>query len=100
MTSLGTEIFASSYRVSTDSTKETCAAVATVCYYEEQGLLQTRRDSNCYWIYADDAVTTVLAAGLTTEVIRTVLPCASGDGLELELCPKTRGALAAYVPTM
>lgn len=94
-------------------------------YYEEQGLLVPRRDTNGYRVYDDDAVVTVrqiralLAAGLSTCVIREVLPCVRGEKPELEMCPslvrtlreqldalderiddlrQTRGALAAYVP--
>lgn len=95
-------------------------------YYEEQRLLTAARDANGYRLYDESAVTTVrqiralLAAGLSTCVIREVLPCARGEKPELDLCPslvrtlreqldalderiddlrQTRGALAAYVPT-
>ncbi|WP_158846395.1 MerR family transcriptional regulator [Saccharothrix deserti] len=94
-------------------------------YYEEQGLLGTRRDANGYRTYSNDAVVTVrqiralLAAGLSTDVIRTVLPCANGDQPKLDMCPQlvrtltdelaamdgridtlrqARGTLAAYLP--
>lgn len=94
-------------------------------YYEAQGLLRPGRDANGYRAYGDEAVTTVrqvralLAAGLSTEVIATVLPCARGEAPELDLCPEllatlrrelagmderigtlqqARGALAGYVP--
>ncbi|GAB3564807.1 MerR family transcriptional regulator [Amycolatopsis endophytica] len=94
-------------------------------YYEEQELLVPDRDGNGYRVYDEGAVVTVrqiralLAAGLSTCVIRKVLPCARGEKPELELCPslvstlreqlaaldsriddlrQTRGALAAYVP--
>ena len=61
----------------------------------------------------------LLGAGLSTQVIARVLPCASGDELELETCPdlvrmlyrelaaiddrietlrKNRGNLAGYLP--
>ncbi|WP_410654184.1 MerR family transcriptional regulator [Amycolatopsis sp. lyj-112] len=62
-------------------------------YYEEQGLLASRRDSNGYRVYEEDAVTTVrqirglLGAGLSSQVIAKVLPCANGELPELELCP-------------
>lgn len=62
-------------------------------YYEQQGLLVSRRDSKGYRTFGDDAVTTVrqiralLAAGLTTQVIAKVLPCATGEPPELTLCP-------------
>jgi DNA-binding transcriptional MerR regulator len=94
-------------------------------YYEEQGLLSAARGPNGYRRFDTDAVRTVrqiralLAAGLSTEVIRAVLPCAEGEAPELELCPElvrtlrrelaqmdarigtlqqSRGALAAYLP--
>ncbi|RZS44701.1 DNA-binding transcriptional MerR regulator [Herbihabitans rhizosphaerae] len=94
-------------------------------YYERQGLLDSDRGPNGYRTYDDDAVGTVrqiralLAAGLGTEVIRTVLPCANGDASRLDLCPRlvetlrreltamddridnlrqVRGTLAAYLP--
>jgi DNA-binding transcriptional MerR regulator len=94
-------------------------------YYEEQGLLPAGRDPNGYRRYSADAVRTVrqiralLAAGLTTGVIRTVIDCAEGEAPpELDLCPelvrtlrrelsqmdarigalqRSRGALAAYL---
>jgi DNA-binding transcriptional MerR regulator len=76
-------------------------------YYEEQGLLASVRRGNGYREYGDDAVLTVrqvralLGAGLTTEVIRAVLPCARGEGPDLgfdwcaELRDVLRGELAA-----
>ncbi|PRX49219.1 DNA-binding transcriptional MerR regulator [Prauserella shujinwangii] len=63
-------------------------------YYEQQGLLDSARGPNGYRHFGDDAVTTVrqiralLAAGLSTDVIRTVLPCARGTAPELEYCPE------------
>lgn len=50
-------------------------------YYEAQGLLTAERGGNGYRRYADDSELTVrkirilLDAGLTTEVIKHVLPC-------------------------
>ncbi|MFD7668894.1 MerR family transcriptional regulator [Streptomyces sp. NPDC059788] len=61
-------------------------------YYEEQGLLTAGRGPNGYRCYDDDTVLTVrqvralLDAGLTTEVIRAVLPCARGEQPEFEMC--------------
>jgi DNA-binding transcriptional MerR regulator len=93
-------------------------------YYEEQGLLPAGRDPNGYRRYSADAVRTVrqiralLAAGLTTGVIRTVIDCAEGEAphelrsalnnstLRRELSQmdarigalqRSRGALAAYL---
>jgi DNA-binding transcriptional MerR regulator len=63
-------------------------------YYEQQGLLVAERDVHGYRRYAPDAVRTVariralLAAGLSTDVIRQVLPCVvGGEPIELDLCP-------------
>ncbi len=95
-------------------------------YYEQQSLLCADRDANGYRRYAPDAVRTVarirglLAAGLSTDVIRGVLPCVAGaEPLEMHLCPelvrtlrrelaemdaqigamqRTRGTLAAFLP--
>ncbi|MGW1076687.1 MerR family transcriptional regulator [Streptomyces sp. NPDC002537] len=61
-------------------------------YYEAQGLLDTRRGPNGYRDYDEDAVLTVrqvralLQAGLSTEVIRSVLPCACGEQPTLARC--------------
>ncbi|WP_410537380.1 MerR family transcriptional regulator [Streptomyces sp. KL2] len=68
-------------------------------YYEEQGLLTPERGPNGYREYGEDAVLTVrqiralLDAGLTTEVIRSVLPCARGSEPDFDWCADLRGAL-------
>jgi DNA-binding transcriptional MerR regulator len=95
-------------------------------YYEQQGLLCAERDPHGYRRYGPDAVGAVariralLAAGLSTDVIRGILPCVSGaDPIELTLCPElvhtirreladmdarieelrcSRSALAGYLP--
>jgi DNA-binding transcriptional MerR regulator len=95
-------------------------------YYEQQGLLSAERDPNGYRRYGADSVRAVariralLAAGLSTEVIRDVLPCVGGgDPIEMDLCPDlvrtirreiaqmdarigelqcSRSALAGYLP--
>ena len=63
-------------------------------YYEQQGLLSAERGPNGYRRYSPDSIRTVakirrlLAAGLSTDVIRGALPCiGGGDPIELELCP-------------
>ena len=106
--------------------ERTGASQRSLCYYEQQGLLCAGRDPNGYRRYDAGSVQTVLRirrlldAGLSTEVIRTVLPCVGGgDPLEVELCPdlvrtlrrelaemdaridelqRTRGTLAGYLP--
>lgn len=68
-------------------------------YYEEQGLLAADRGPNGYRAYAEDAETTVrqvralLRAGLTTDVIRAVLPCARGELPEFDWCVDVREIL-------
>ncbi|MEV6058795.1 MerR family transcriptional regulator [Nocardia asteroides] len=55
-------------------------------YYEEQGLLHPDRDPNGYRSYPEASVAAVakirelLAAGLTTDDIAQLLPCAESDG--------------------
>ncbi|MGW5743643.1 MerR family transcriptional regulator [Amycolatopsis sp. NPDC003861] len=50
-------------------------------YYEQQGLIEPRREENGYRSYEEPQVERVrqirslLDAGLTTEIIRAVLPC-------------------------
>ncbi|MER5965721.1 MerR family transcriptional regulator [Streptomyces sp. NPDC002057] len=68
-------------------------------YYEAQGLLEARRGPNGYRVYDEESVVTVrqirvlLAAGLTTEVIRAVLPCVHGELPELHWCADVRAVL-------
>jgi DNA-binding transcriptional MerR regulator len=70
----------------------TGVSVRLLRYYEEQGLLTSRRAGVGHRHYTADAVATVariralLAAGLPTKVIRDVLPCAVGDGPEVDAC--------------
>ncbi|KWT58625.1 MerR family transcriptional regulator [Streptomyces albus subsp. albus] len=69
-------------------------------YYEEQGLLEARRAPNGYRSYDDDTLLTVrqvralLEAGLTTEVIRAVLPCARGEQPKFEMCVDVQAILS------
>lgn len=55
-------------------------------YYEEQGLLQPQRQSNRYRSYAPEDIEQVrrirfmLAAGISTELARELLPCMVDDG--------------------
>jgi DNA-binding transcriptional MerR regulator len=59
----------------------TDVAARLLRYYEEQGLLAPRREENGYRAYDESQVERVLQirslldAGLTTEIIRAVLPC-------------------------
>ncbi|MFI7440765.1 MerR family transcriptional regulator [Nonomuraea indica] len=75
-------------------------------YYEAQGLLESRRDANGYRTYDEEAVVTVrkvralLNAGLTTEVIRVVLPCTVGDQPEFDWCADLRALMDRELEAM
>ncbi|MGW0464673.1 MerR family transcriptional regulator [Streptomyces sp. NPDC003027] len=78
-------------------------------YYEAQGLLEAGRESNGYRDYDEDAVVTVrhvralLDAGLSTEVIRSVLPCVRGeaqDAPEFDWCADLRAILQRQMTAM
>ncbi|MEV1005954.1 MerR family transcriptional regulator [Streptomyces sp. NPDC049881] len=68
-------------------------------YYEAQGLLKPARGRSGYREYGEDAVRTVtqirklLDAGLSTQDIAYVLPCATGDSPDLLPCPELLDAL-------
>jgi DNA-binding transcriptional MerR regulator len=70
-------------------------------YYEAQSLLAPGRGANGYREYGDDAVLTVtqirrlLEAGLSTQEIAYLLPCATGADPDLEPCPELLAALRA-----
>ncbi|MGI5163974.1 MerR family transcriptional regulator [Spirillospora sp. CA-253888] len=70
-------------------------------YYESQGLLEPGRGANGYREYGEDAVLTVrqirnlLDAGLSTQVIEYLLPCATGTAPDLESCPEMLEVLRA-----
>ncbi|MGW4254395.1 MerR family transcriptional regulator [Streptomyces californicus] len=65
--------------------RRTGASARSLRHYEAQGLLTARRGTNGYRAFDEGAVRTVgqiralLRAGLSTEVIRRVLPCTRGD---------------------
>ncbi len=72
--------------------RETGASPRLLRYYEEQGLLTSHRVGGGHRWYAADApvvvgqIKALLAAGLPTRVIREVLPCVEGPGMELQHC--------------
>nr|WP_042183283.1 MerR family transcriptional regulator [Kibdelosporangium sp. MJ126-NF4]CEL15405.1 regulatory protein, MerR [Kibdelosporangium sp. MJ126-NF4]CTQ92192.1 regulatory protein, MerR [Kibdelosporangium sp. MJ126-NF4] len=68
-------------------------------YYEAQGLLDADRGANGYREYDEDAVLRVkqirhlLGAGLSSEDIAYLLPCAVGEAPELLGCPDLLAAM-------
>ncbi|GAA4239374.1 MerR family transcriptional regulator [Actinomadura meridiana] len=72
--------------------RETEVSVRLLRYYEQQGLLPAERTTGGHRQYAPDApvtvarIRTLLAAGLPTRVIRDLMPCFAGDGIELQAC--------------
>lgn len=65
-------------------------------HYEKQGLLKPRRGPNGYRYYSDTAVLQIerirwlLAAGLSTKTIRSMLPCVLEEGPLVVECPSLR----------
>ncbi|ARQ71600.1 MerR family transcriptional regulator [Streptomyces marincola] len=70
-------------------------------YYEAQGLLRPGRGPSGYREYTDEAVLTVtqirklLDAGLSTQEIGALLPCATGSAPDLLPCPELLDLLRA-----
>ncbi|MGW3368728.1 MerR family transcriptional regulator [Streptosporangium canum] len=68
-------------------------------YYEAQGLLEADRGANGYREYDETAVLRVkqirhlLGAGLSSEDIAYLLPCAVGEAPELLGCPELLAAM-------
>ncbi|MCO1656926.1 MerR family transcriptional regulator [Pseudonocardia humida] len=77
-----------------DLSRRTGVGAHLLRYYEAKGLLRAERGANGYREYGEDAELVVLQirglleAGLSTEDIAVVLPCATGDGPDLEPCPE------------
>ncbi|MGW6575269.1 MerR family transcriptional regulator [Streptomyces sp. NPDC054945] len=75
-------------------------------YYEAQGLLEAERGPNGYRDYTADSVAAVrkvralLAAGLSTEVIRSVLPCVRDEGVRFAWCEEIRSVLDGELAAM
>ncbi|MFJ9742293.1 MerR family transcriptional regulator [Streptomyces sp. NPDC101166] len=68
-------------------------------YYAAQGLLEADRGANGYREYRENAVLRVkqirhlLGAGLSSEDIAYLLPCATGEAPELFGCPELLAAM-------
>ncbi|MFL6451333.1 MAG: MerR family transcriptional regulator [Bryobacteraceae bacterium] len=72
-------------------------------HYEKQGLLKPHRSQNGYRDYSEAALLQVkrirwlLSAGLTTKVIKRMLPCVLEEGPAVIQCPSLRRDLAKEV---
>lgn len=79
----------------------TGASARSLRHYEQQGLIVAERGANDYREFAPDTVETVrrikglLAMGLTTEVIRDLLPCDGEGGPDAAACPVLAERLTA-----
>ncbi|WP_055589526.1 MerR family transcriptional regulator [Peterkaempfera griseoplana] len=86
--------------------QRTGVAARLLRYYEEQGLLCPDRDSSGYRVYAPEApyvvarIRGMLAAGLTTDAIRGMLPCATGAGPGIDPCPEVLRTMAEHLERM
>ena len=86
--------------------RRTGASQRALRYYESQRLLTAGRGANGYRHYDEDAVVVVrqiralLRAGLTTEVIRQVLPCVRGERPEIDMCVDLRALLGGELDAL
>ncbi|MFF7278947.1 MerR family transcriptional regulator [Streptomyces griseorubiginosus] len=86
--------------------RQTGVAHRLLRYYEEQGLLCPDRDVNGYRVYASDTpyvvarIRGMLAAGLSTDAIREMLPCATGAGPGIDPCPEVLRTMAERLERM
>lgn len=84
-----------------DLSRRTGVGAHLLRYYETQGLLEPERRANGYREYPEEAVRVVgqiralLDAGLSTDDIREVLPCAVGSAPEFEPCSELLDTLRA-----
>ncbi|WP_416564002.1 MerR family transcriptional regulator [Nocardia testacea] len=86
--------------------QRTGSSTRALRYYERQGLLAAVRGGNGYRSFDDSAVDTVLrirallSAGLTTEVIRRVLPCTRDAVGRIEPCAEVVAVLRTEIDRM
>ncbi|WP_063060084.1 MerR family transcriptional regulator [Nocardia sienata] len=86
--------------------QRTGSSTRALRYYERQGLLTAVRGGNGYRSFDESAVGTVLrirallSAGLTTEVIRRVLPCTLDAIGRIEPCAEVVAVLQTEIARM
>ena len=79
----------------------TGASARSLRYYEEKGLLASRRTAAGYRVYDRDAATQVrrirglLDAGFDSAAIAGVLPCVREDHVTVDLCPAVEATMRA-----
>lgn len=79
----------------------TGASARSLRHYEQQGLIASERRANGYREFGPETARTVrrikalLAMGLSTELIRDVLPCDGEAGPDAAACPLLAERLAA-----
>jgi DNA-binding transcriptional MerR regulator len=86
--------------------QRTGSSTRALRYYERQGLLTAVRGGNGYRSFDESAVGTVLrirallSAGLSTEVIRRVLPCTRDAVGRIEPCAEVVAVLQTEIDRM
>ncbi|MCX0270548.1 MerR family transcriptional regulator [Nocardia zapadnayensis] len=86
--------------------QRTGSSTRALRYYERQGLVTAARGGNGYRGFDESAVGTVLrtrallSAGLTTEVIRRVLPCTRDAIGRIEPCAEVVAVLQTEIDRM
>jgi DNA-binding transcriptional MerR regulator len=79
--------------------KATNTSTRAIRHYEAAGLLPSKRSTNGYRVYDNDAVIAVnhirwlISAGLTAKTIREILPCVVKRNPKVAVCDKTRSIL-------
>lgn len=79
--------------------KRTDASARSIRHYESKGLLKSLRGANGYRLYDEQAVDVVirirwlLAAGLNSRGIKSILHCVKGKSPRVVLCAETRATL-------
>ncbi|WP_459546815.1 MerR family transcriptional regulator [Nocardia sp. X0981] len=86
--------------------QRTGSSTRALRYYERQGLLTADRSGNGYRSFDDSTVDTVfriralLAAGLSTDIIRRVLPCTRDARPRVEPCAEVVAILRSELARM
>ncbi len=83
--------------------KHTGVSIRMLRYYEEQGLLEPKRNASGYRDFAQEDVRTIeriqmlSLAGMNLTTIHQFLPCVRGEGLIFEPCDELRKTLKKQI---